>query len=353
MAPYFPADQQRRFLNAHRLFGVSNILKTLRHLKPELCDDAMRTLIYQPRCGPTTPSAGVAASSAISSAQLELDTAELNTVLHHLAMCRQAAAAGASGSVAAALPAGVLDDACADLDVTSSNQPLLLSAEHEVVDALYANQEADAAILHADGHHNQDESQREHHHGQPQQLYDYFYYDSTAGDDVSSKPHLDINVDGMQHFDFDTNYDAEHKVELTSDHQMPVGVDEHNQIDDKGFEIKSGPSLVDVFDLRQEEEQVQTVDVNTDIEVKEMVDMNADIDVKTMVDENSNIDIIKTMVDVNADIVDVVKTVVDVNGDIGVKEELPELDNGKIIAGDATQMAESSHCRLGLGVSSF
>lgn len=353
MAPYFPADQQRRFLNAHRLFGVSNILKTLRHLKPELCDDAMRTLIYQAEMRAHDPVGGCCRVICDLERQLELDTAELNTVLHHLAMCRQAAAAGASGSVAAALPAGVLDDACADLDVTSSNQPLLLSAEHEVVDALYANQEADAAILHADGHHNQDESQREHHHGQPQQLYDYFYYDSTAGDDVSSKPHLDINVDGMQHFDFDTNYDAEHKVELTSDHQMPVGVDEHNQIDDKGFEIKSGPSLVDVFDLRQEEEQVQTVDVNTDIEVKEMVDMNADIDVKTMVDENSNIDIIKTMVDVNADIVDVVKTVVDVNGDIGVKEELPELDNGKIIAGDATQMAESSHCRLGLGVSSF
>ncbi|KAF0899062.1 hypothetical protein E2562_012915 [Oryza meyeriana var. granulata] len=344
MAPYFPADQQRRFLNAHRLFGVSNILKTLRHLKPELCDDAMRTLIYQAEMRAHDPVGGCCRVICDLERQLEVDTAELNTVLHHLALCRQAAAAGASASVAATLPADVLDDPCADLDVTSSNQPLLLSAEQEVVDALYVSQEADAAILQANDNHNQDNNQHEQHHGQ-QQLYDYFYYDSTAGDDVSSKPNLDINVDSMQHFDFETSYDAEHKMELT------VGVDEHNQIDDKELETKAAPSLVDVFDVRQE--QVGTVDVNTDNGVKEMVDMNADIDVKTIEDVNVNIDVVKSMVDVNADI-DVAKTVVDVNGDVGVKEELPEEQNGKIVvAGDAVQMTESSHCRLGLGFSSF
>uniref|UniRef100_A0A0D9X7N5 LOB domain-containing protein n=1 Tax=Leersia perrieri TaxID=77586 RepID=A0A0D9X7N5_9ORYZ len=352
MAPYFPADQQRRFLNAHRLFGVSNILKTLRHLKPELCDDAMRTLIYQAEMRAHDPVLGCCRVIVDLERQLEIETAELNAVLHHLALCRQAAAAagggGASASVvAAALPPGILDDPCADLDVTSSNQPLLISAEQEVVDALYANQDADAAILQGDNHQNQEQSQHEQHHGQ-QQLYDYFYYDSTVGDDVSSKPNLDINVDNMQHFDFDTSYDAENKVKLTSDH-IPVGVDEHSQIDSKEFETKATPSLVDVFDMRHEQ-----VDVNTDIvEVKEMVDMNADIEIKTMVDMNVNIvDVVKTMVDVNADIDDV-KTVVDVNGDIGVKEELPEEENGKAVAGKAPQMADSSHCKLGLGFSSF
>uniref|UniRef100_J3MSU4 LOB domain-containing protein n=2 Tax=Oryza brachyantha TaxID=4533 RepID=J3MSU4_ORYBR len=345
MAPYFPADQQRRFLNAHRLFGVSNILKTLRHLKPELCDDAMRTLIYQAEMRAHDPVGGCCRVIADLERQLDAETAELNTVLHHLALCRQAAATGASASVAAIMPAGMLDDPCADLDVTSSNQPLLLSAEQEVVDALYANQEPDATILHGDdGHHNQNGSQHEQHHGQQQRLYDYFYYDSTTGDDVSSKPNLDINVDGMQHFDFDTGYDVEHKLELTSD-QMPVVVHEPNQIHHKEFETKAAPSFVDALDMRQE-----MVDVNTEIEVKEIVDMNADLDVKEMVDMNVK----TTMVDVNADI-DVVKTVVDVNDDIGVKEELQEVGNGKIVdAGKATQMAESSsNCRLGLGFSSF
>jgi hypothetical protein len=47
LARYFPADQQRRFLNAHRLFGVSNIQKTLRRIDPEYGPEAMRALIYQ------------------------------------------------------------------------------------------------------------------------------------------------------------------------------------------------------------------------------------------------------------------------------------------------------------------
>ncbi|XP_008813836.1 LOB domain-containing protein 22-like [Phoenix dactylifera] len=47
LASYFPADQQRQFLNAHRLFGVSNILKIICHLDPVQCAEAMHSIIFQ------------------------------------------------------------------------------------------------------------------------------------------------------------------------------------------------------------------------------------------------------------------------------------------------------------------
>ncbi|KAL5223040.1 hypothetical protein ABZP36_027753 [Zizania latifolia] len=324
MAPYFPADQQRRFLNAHRLFGVSNILKTLRHLKPELHDDAMRTLVYQAEMRAHDPVGGCYRIIFELERQLEYDTAELSTVLHHIAFYRQAAEAGASSGVAPPLSASVIDS-CPDLDVTSSNEPLLISTDQEVVNTLYTNQEVvDTTIVQPDDQHDQNQSPHVQQNGQ-QQLFDYFYYDSTTGDDAISKPTLDINVYGIQHFDFDTNCDdVDHKVELTPG-PMLVGMDDHCQFGHhKEFETKAAPSLVDVFDMRQE--QLHVVDVNADVDVKAMVDVNADIDVKAVVDANS---------------------------DLGVKEELREEEEGKIAVGEEAQMVESSHCKLGLGFSSL
>ncbi|KAL6596134.1 hypothetical protein ACP70R_047498 [Stipagrostis hirtigluma subsp. patula] len=327
LAPYFPADQQRRFLNAHRLFGVSNILKTLRKLKPELCADAMNTLIYQSEMRAHDPVGGCFRLILSLERQLEIETAELSAVLHHLALCRQAAA-----SATGAMPAGVLDEPCpADLDVTSSNQPLLLKAEQEVVDALYNNQEADATttILQTDHPHDQSQSPQDHGGHHQQQLFDYFYYDATAGDDASSKPiTLDINVDNMQQFDYDSSCVIDQKVNLAQavpegQHQQQM-IDMNCQIEQKDdYEMKAA-SIVDVFDMRQE---MQSVDVNVDIDVN-AVDVNADIDVNA----------------------------IDVNANVDVKHELQEDDCAKnIIAADeaAQTSAESSHCKLGLGFSSF
>ncbi|XP_061373471.1 LOB domain-containing protein 27-like [Gastrolobium bilobum] len=47
LAPYFPADQPRVFLNVHKLFGVSNINKMLKKLEPSQKRIAMETLITQ------------------------------------------------------------------------------------------------------------------------------------------------------------------------------------------------------------------------------------------------------------------------------------------------------------------
>jgi hypothetical protein len=243
LAPYFPADQQRRFLNAHRLFGVSNILKTLKRLRPELCADAMGTLIYQSDMRAQDPVGGCYRLILTLERQLELETAELTAVLHHLALCRQTAAA------ATAIPPPQEGGMAADLDVTSSNQPpLLLNAKQEVVDALYANHEPDAAILQTGHVHHHD-------HGgdspqdpggeqrQQQQLFGYFYYEATASDDASSKPAIDINLDNMQQFDFDDTCAAE-KVDLSTAGPEEIGQQQHPhldvncQIDHKDYEIR-------------------------------------------------------------------------------------------------------------------
>ncbi|CAD6245004.1 unnamed protein product [Miscanthus lutarioriparius] len=335
LAPYFPADQQRRFLNAHRLFGVSNILKTLKKLRPDLCADAMVTLIYQSDMRAQDPVGGCYRLILSLERQFEIETAELSAVLHHLALCRQAATA------ATAMPPQQQSGGMADLDVTSSNLPLLLNAQQEVVDALYTTtHEADTAILPTDEvvhHHGGGHSPKDDHGEQQQQLFDYFYYDSTASDDASSKPTIDINLDNMQQFDFDDSCAAADKVDLTA----PAGPDEEirhqqqhldvncGQIDAKDyFEIKAA-SLVDAFDMRQELQPV--VDVN---------DAGVDIDIKT-VDMNAGIG-----VDIKA---------MHMNANVDVNVDLQEEDGAiNVSTGEAAQMAaESSHCRLGLGFSSF
>ncbi|XP_044477478.1 LOB domain-containing protein 27-like [Mangifera indica] len=47
LAPYFPPDQPKMFQNAHKLFGVRNILGILKNLDPDQKTEAMRSIIYQ------------------------------------------------------------------------------------------------------------------------------------------------------------------------------------------------------------------------------------------------------------------------------------------------------------------
>nr|GMC67293.1 LOB domain-containing protein 11-like [Ipomoea batatas]GMC73481.1 LOB domain-containing protein 11-like [Ipomoea batatas] len=48
LAPYFPSTQPKTFQNAHRLFGVSNILKTLKHIDDDdKKADAMKSIIFE------------------------------------------------------------------------------------------------------------------------------------------------------------------------------------------------------------------------------------------------------------------------------------------------------------------
>ncbi|EMS68420.1 hypothetical protein TRIUR3_30753 [Triticum urartu] len=303
LAPYFPADQQRRFLNAHRLFGVSNILKTLRRLKPELCDAAMQTLIYQAEMRAMDPVGGCCSMIIDLEHTSELLSAELAALQQHLDMCRQAASGVAGGDV--------MDGPCADLEVTSSNhQPkqLLLHADQDqVVDALYVAQEGADPVMQNGADH--DDSRQPQYHGgqqqqQQQQLYDYFYYEATGAgsDEAGRKPSgsgVDINVDVMQHFDYDSSceVDDHHKVDQLEP-MISSSLEEHYQIGQKEYEMKVA-SFVDVLDVRPE---LQAVDGNADIGIKEEL-----------------------------------------------QEEDPKNNDDDIALRKAAHMAESSHCRLGLG----
>ncbi|KAK4395118.1 LOB domain-containing protein 22 [Sesamum angolense] len=91
LAPYFPHDRQRQFLNAHRLFGVSNIVKIVRHLDPPAKDHAMRTIIFQSDARAADPVGGCHRIIRDLEQRISLANAELEIVLHHLALCRAAA----------------------------------------------------------------------------------------------------------------------------------------------------------------------------------------------------------------------------------------------------------------------
>ena len=60
LAPYFPHDRSRVFRSAHRLFGVSNILKTLERAgpDPDRRHEAMQCVVYESQAWDLYPSAG-------------------------------------------------------------------------------------------------------------------------------------------------------------------------------------------------------------------------------------------------------------------------------------------------------
>ncbi|XP_027906031.1 LOB domain-containing protein 22 [Vigna unguiculata] len=88
LAPYFPHDRQRQFLNAHKLFGVSNITKIIKVVSPRDKDQAMRTIIYQSDMRASDPVGGCYRYILDLQAQIEYCRAELELVLQQLAMFR-------------------------------------------------------------------------------------------------------------------------------------------------------------------------------------------------------------------------------------------------------------------------
>lgn len=88
LAPYFPHDRQRQFLNAHKLFGVSNITKIIKNLSAPEKDEAMRTIIFQSDVRASDPVGGCYRMIRELQRQIEYSKAELDLVLHQLAICR-------------------------------------------------------------------------------------------------------------------------------------------------------------------------------------------------------------------------------------------------------------------------
>ncbi|GER53528.1 LOB domain-containing protein [Striga asiatica] len=94
LAPYFPHDRQPQFLNAHRLYGVSNIVKIVRQLGPADRDAAMWTIAFESDARAADPAGGLYRVVRDLERRIVLARAELEAVLRHLAACRAAAAGG-------------------------------------------------------------------------------------------------------------------------------------------------------------------------------------------------------------------------------------------------------------------
>lgn len=58
LAEFFPQERPRVFRNAHRLFGVSNILKTLARVGPEHRREAMRAIVFEANAWEAYPAQG-------------------------------------------------------------------------------------------------------------------------------------------------------------------------------------------------------------------------------------------------------------------------------------------------------
>lgn len=89
LAPYFPADQPKMFQNAHKLFGVSNILKILRQLDPSQKLIAMKSIIYQANIRDKYPVHGCLGIIQQLWYQIQLAEEELQAVHAQLAFYRQ------------------------------------------------------------------------------------------------------------------------------------------------------------------------------------------------------------------------------------------------------------------------
>ncbi|KAF5198997.1 Lob domain-containing protein [Thalictrum thalictroides] len=89
LAPYFPPDQPRMFQNAHKLFGVSNILKVLKVLPPHQRKEAMRSIIMHANIRDKHPVYGCWGIVRDLEYQCQQLCMELNAVNAQLAICRQ------------------------------------------------------------------------------------------------------------------------------------------------------------------------------------------------------------------------------------------------------------------------
>ncbi|KAF8401003.1 hypothetical protein HHK36_014306 [Tetracentron sinense] len=91
LAPYFPPHHLSQFLNAHKLFGVSNILKIIRNLHPLEKSESVRTMIFEAGVRANDPVGGCYRIIREFQRQIDHGQAELDLVLHQLAICRSQA----------------------------------------------------------------------------------------------------------------------------------------------------------------------------------------------------------------------------------------------------------------------
>ncbi|KAG1346357.1 LOB domain-containing protein 11-like [Cocos nucifera] len=226
LAPYFPADQQRQFLNAHRLFGVSNIIKIIRDLDPIQRAEAMRSIIFQSNARAHDPVGGCYRIILELERQLEHDSAELALVLRQLAICRAQAQAALSPGAP---------------DITINPNLILSTGDDTGSDAIYGSHQSSLLLPM--------QQQQQQQQPQQQQYYDYFYYDG-GGDNPTNDHHNNNNhsmtnsnsINNNNHHNYN-NAGVEMEVptsSMLSLHPQQCRVDE-----------EAVKPLVDMFEVRQ------------------------------------------------------------------------------------------------------
>nr|GMD53284.1 LOB domain-containing protein 25 [Ipomoea batatas]GMD54755.1 LOB domain-containing protein 25 [Ipomoea batatas] len=64
-APYFPAEEPQQFANVHRIFGASNVGKTLSAIPPHQRQDAVNSLAYEAEARTKDPVYGCVAAISV------------------------------------------------------------------------------------------------------------------------------------------------------------------------------------------------------------------------------------------------------------------------------------------------
>lgn len=89
LAPYFPPDKPKIFQNAHKLFGVGNILKILKDLDETQKMEAMKSIIYEANIRDKFPVYGCLGVIMQYEYQIQQMEEELQLVLSQLAIWKQ------------------------------------------------------------------------------------------------------------------------------------------------------------------------------------------------------------------------------------------------------------------------
>ncbi|CAA7043078.1 unnamed protein product [Microthlaspi erraticum] len=88
LAPYFPQERQKQFLNAHKLFGVSNITKMIKEVEESQRNIAMQNLIFHANARALDPVGGMYKIMCDLKSKINCCQAELNFVHQQLSMYR-------------------------------------------------------------------------------------------------------------------------------------------------------------------------------------------------------------------------------------------------------------------------
>ncbi|KAL0323757.1 UNVERIFIED_CONTAM: LOB domain-containing protein 22 [Sesamum calycinum] len=85
LAPFFPADRVKEFLNAHKLFGVGNIIKILKKVPQHERQNTMRSVIFEANVRARDPVGGCHRLIREMEERLQLCNSELDLVMKKLA----------------------------------------------------------------------------------------------------------------------------------------------------------------------------------------------------------------------------------------------------------------------------